>query len=296
MIYAVGLASERTISHFTGIAESRGVAVETVDLRHAVEHGDWQLTMGGQRLARLGGHALDPEGAYYCRITDLSALQEDRERALRWRWLTTALTAWLDDIPGLVVNRPSVRSDNGSKPLHEMSLARAGFKVPASVTSSSPRRLRAFAEAGPTLVKAVSGVRADSRLLAPGDLAGFDPGQGPVHLQRYVEGRDIRAHVVGSQVHAEEITSRAVDYRTDPEAVFQPCELPGPLAQRLVRHTADLGMSFAGWDFKVAGDGTHWCLEANPMPAYDWYDRRLGGGITTSLLELLQGGRSCSTD
>ncbi|MFF7393423.1 RimK family alpha-L-glutamate ligase [Streptomyces scabiei] len=289
MIYAVGLAAETTLAHFTASAEARGVQVETVDLLEAVAADDWQLSMGGGRQARVGGRTLDAEGAYYCRITDLSALQEDPAPALRWRWLTTALAAWLDHIPGLVVNRPSIHCDNGAKPLHEWSLARAGFMVPASVTSSSPRRLRAFAEAGPTIVKAVSGVRATSRLLAPGDLDGFDPWQGPVHLQRHVEGRDVRAHVVGGRVHAEDIASEAVDYRTDPDAVFTPCELPGPLAERMVRHTADLGMSFAGWDFKVAGDGTHWCLEVNPMPAYDWYDRRLDGAVTTSLLDLLRG-------
>ncbi|MGW2706055.1 hypothetical protein [Streptomyces sp. NPDC001340] len=46
-------------------------------------------------------------------------------------------------------------------------------------------------------------------------------------------------------------------------------------------------MAFAGWDFKVAGDGTYWCLEVNPVPAYD---RRLGGAISASLLGLLRGG------
>ncbi|MGW2426206.1 ATP-grasp domain-containing protein [Streptomyces sp. NPDC001709] len=289
MIYAVGLASESTFAHFTATAQARGVPVRAIDLRQAVEAGDWRLVVGGDRSARLGGHVLDPEASYYCRLADLAALQQDRASAQRWRWLTAALTAWLDHIPGLVVNRPSIRSDNGSKPLHELSLSRAGFRVPASITSSSPQRLRAFVEAGPTLVKAISGVRATSRLVTAGDLTGFEPGQGPVHLQRYVAGRDVRAHVVGDRVHAEEIVSGAVDYRIDQDAEFTPCELPGQLAERVVRHTADLGMAFAGWDFKVAGDGTHWCLEVNPMPAYDWYDRRLGGAISASLLGLLQG-------
>ncbi|MFG2375604.1 RimK family alpha-L-glutamate ligase [Streptomyces sp. NPDC048504] len=289
MIYAVGLVSESTFAHFIAEAEARAVPVQAIDLRKVVESGDWRLTVGGDRSARLGGHVLDSEGSYYCRIADLAALQQDRASARHWRWLTTALTAWLDHIPGLVVNRPSIHSDNGSKPLHEQSLARAGFRVPASITGSSPQRLRAFTAAGPTLVKAVSGVRATSRLVDAADLADFEPGQGPVHLQRYVPGRDVRAHVVGDRVHAEEIASGAVDYRTDGDAEFTPCELPEKLAEQVVRHTADLGMSFAGWDFKLTDDGTYWCLEVNPMPAYDWYDRRLGGTITTSLLALLRG-------
>ncbi|MFD4599629.1 RimK family alpha-L-glutamate ligase [Streptomyces sp. NPDC058464] len=292
MIYAVGLNSESTFAHFVAEAEAQAVPVRAVDLRQVVESGDWQLTVGKDRSARLDGQVLDPEGSYYCRVADLAALQHDRASAQRWRWLTTALTAWLDHIPGLVVNRPSIRSDNGSKPLHELSLARAGFRVPASVTGSSPERLRAFAAAGPTIVKALSGVRATSRLVDAADLADFEPGQGPVHLQRYVPGRDVRVHVVGDRVHAEEIVSAAVDYRTDGDAGFTPCELPASLAEQVVRHTAGQGMSFAGWDFKLADDGTYWCLEVNPMPAYDWYDRRLGGTITASLLGLLRGTHS----
>ncbi|MGH3379377.1 MAG: ATP-grasp domain-containing protein [Actinoallomurus sp.] len=285
----MGLGSESTLAHFASTAEAGGVPVRVVDLRKAVESDDWRLTVGGDGAARLDGQDLDPGGAYYCRVTDLGAHEHDRATAQRWRWLTSALVAWLDHIPGMVVNRPSARSDNGSKPLHEHSLARAGFQVPESISSSSPERLRDFATAGPTIVKAISGVRASSRAVDPAELAGLESGQGPVHLQRLVRGVDVRAHVVGDRVYAERIVSTAVDYRDDDDAEFSAYELPPELANLVTGHTAELGMSFAGWDFKVGADGTHWCLEVNPMPAYDWYDRRTGGAITASLLGLLQG-------
>ncbi|MFC7646021.1 hypothetical protein ACFQX6_39555 [Streptosporangium lutulentum] len=51
-------------------------------------------------------------------------------------------------------------------------------------------------------------------------------------------------------------------------------------------------MSFAGWDFKRDPQGVHWCLEVNPMPGYDWYDRRAGGAISESLVGLLTGEKS----
>ncbi len=296
MIYAIGVGSDGTFGHFVEAAASHGVEIVSVDLREVAAGGDWRLAIPDDGRSWLATaterYALDPEGSFFCRIIDLSALQRDVARARRWQGLVAALLAWLDHVPGLVVNRPEVRADNGSKPLHELSLARAGFAVPESLTSSDPARLRAFAAAGPTIVKAASGVRATSRLVGPADFAGFIPWQGPVHLQRYITGTDVRAHVVGMRVHAEEIISAAVDYRAAPpdEVTFAPCE--PHLSRRMIEYTKESGMSFAGWDFKVAEDGAHWCLEVNPMPGYDWYDRRLEGAVSASLLDLLSDGTS----
>ncbi len=68
-----------------------------------------------------------------------------------------------------------------------------------------------------------------------------------------------------------------------------PARLDTALAVKLISATSNLGLVFAGWDFKVSSeDGRVWCLEANPMPGYDGYDRRLGGAVTASLLKCLQ--------
>ncbi|GLW08066.1 hypothetical protein Misp01_31960 [Microtetraspora sp. NBRC 13810] len=295
MIYALGLASDGTIAHFTAEAARRSVPVTLIDLHDVLSGGDWRLAVpddGQSWLATAGQrYDLDADAAYYCRLIDLSSLEPDPGHALRWQSLVVALSAWLDHVPGTVVNRPGAGSDNGSKPLHEMNLHSLGFDVPESVTSSDRDRLRAFAAAGPTIVKALSGVRADSRLVGPADFDDFVPAQGPVHLQRYVRGSDIRAHVCGPDVYAEEIVSAAVDYRTAPagQARYEPCDLPAELADRLVDRTRRLGLAFAGWDLKVDADRRHWCLEVNPMPGYDWYDRRLDGAVSAALLGLLTG-------
>ncbi|MGV9386483.1 ATP-grasp domain-containing protein [Nonomuraea sp. NPDC003707] len=296
MIYAIGVGSDPTYAHFVSETRRIDAPVAAVDLREVVAEGRWRLAVPDDGDSVLPTaeetHRLDPAASYFCRLSDLSALQDDVRQARRWQSLVTALTAWLDHIPGQVVNRPAVRADNGSKPLHEWSLANAGFAVPESLTTSEGDRLRAFAESGPTVVKAVSGVRVTCRLVRPEEFDGFDRRQGPVHLQRYIAGADVRAHVVGTRVHAEEIVSSGVDYRAAPreQVAFTPCELPASLAARMTVCTRDFGMAFAGWDFKVAGDGVYWCLEVNPMPGYDWYDRRLGGAITASLLGLLTRG------
>jgi len=48
-----------------------------------------------------------------------------------------------------------------------------------------------------------------------------------------------------------------------------------------------MGLLLAGWDFKVDSDGRAWCLEANAMPGYSSYDRRLGGSISNEILRLM---------
>jgi D-alanine-D-alanine ligase-like ATP-grasp enzyme len=64
--------------------------------------------------------------------------------------------------------------------------------------------------------------------------------------------------------------------------------LPDELAELLIRRTADQGLLFAGWDFKVDSDGTYWCLECNPMPGYSHYDRVCDYTISDALMALLR--------
>ncbi|MGH1394633.1 MAG: ATP-grasp domain-containing protein [Trichormus sp.] len=296
MIYAIGIDSDRTFRHFIRQTHQRGIEVQAINLREVVLSGDWRLTLpdDGMSWVSVGDQKLplDPKAAYYCRIIDLSTVQSDMALAMRWRSLLAALCVWLEYIPGVVINHPGGRTDNSSKPLHEYSLQSWGFNVPPSLTSSDPELLAAFASLGKTIVKPTSGIRADSRLVSPEEFLDFHPSQGPVHLQRYFAGADVRAHVVGDQVHAEIINCPQVDYRRSyQEAKYSPWQLPESLTKQIIQATAAFGLQFAGWDFKVTEDQQYWCLEANPMPGYDGYDIRADGKITNSLLALLQGGR-----
>jgi hypothetical protein len=295
MIAAIGLDTDRTLMHFVAEAARRRTGVQVIDLRSIAE-GDWRLSIpaGSASWVVAGGRRidLDPEGSYFCRLTDLSSVIEEKAQAIVWRGLMAGLTAWLEAIPGHVINRPGHHADNSAKPLHEALLRRWGFKVPPSLTSSDGDRLRTFAAAGPTVVKAISGVRADCRQVGEDEFVNFSCGRGPVHLQRLVLGFDVRAHVVGDVVHAEGIFSDLVDYRIgDGECTFSEIDLPDRLREMVVATTRRLGLRFAGWDFKVTPDREFWCLEVNPMPGYNGYDVRLGGRITQSLIRALEGGR-----
>lgn len=289
MLIAIGLDTDPTIAHFARAAAGLSAPLDFLNLRAAVR-GEWNLPLNLERPAWIAfdGRRVDlrPEHAIYCRLIDLSSASPGLARKRRWRSLIGGLAAWLEQTPGRVANRPGHFADNGSKPLHESWLRRVGFATPESLTSSQRERLIAFAEAGPCIAKSVAGVRADTRQVTASDFADFTPERGPVHLQRRIMGRDARLHVVGDDVHAEMIESQAVDYRIAP-ARFRPFRPPPDLVERVVLATRQAGLLFAGWDFKLDEDGRFWCLEANPMPGYDSYDRRAHGAITRSLVEQL---------
>jgi hypothetical protein len=292
MIYVIGLDSDKTVLHFLAHARKNGVDTTLVSLRDVASGGGWQLTIpdDGNSSIRTSSSllSLDPEGSYYCRIIDLSSLQQDLLQVRKWRSMISSLSAWLEHIPGVVINRPGIESDNFCKPLHETTLGRLGFKVPASITSSNASILHAFANAFPTIVKPVSGVLSSTRLVNASEFLDFDSRRGPVHLQQYISGTDVRAHVIGEEVHAEGIRSSGIDYRRPGNAVqFWPCRLPEDVHDKIVSSAKCFGLAFMGWDFKVDSSGEYWCLEANPMPGYSVYDTRAQFGITQALISAL---------
>jgi hypothetical protein len=289
LITAIGVATDPTLRYFCSTARTLGAAVALVDLAEAVS-GTWLLTVPPDVPSWIGGNGpnpvhLDPWGRYYCRLIDLGSVSPGQE--VVWRTLITAVGGWLELAPGTVVNRPGHANDNACKPLHEAVLARLGFAVPASFTGSCRRDLVAFAAEGPTVAKALSGQRADCRTVTVGDFDDYDDRSGPVHLQRFVPGDDVRAHVIGEEIIAVRIRSAEADYRLDRAAQFEPFTLVAPMAARIRDATREFGLAFAGWDFRVEGE-RYWALEANPMPGYSYYDTKLEGRITKALLNHLQ--------
>jgi len=294
MIAAIGLDVDPTFPVFVAAALAHETPVTVLNLRAAVE-GEWRVPLPPSEPAQFsfGGIEIElrPEDTYFCRLIDMSSQQQDPELARRWFALTRALGAWLNQAPQIVANRPHVGAHNSAKPFHEAILGRLGFKVPASITSSDPEELLAFAREGPTISKAVSGVRADTEIATPDLLGSFDPSSGPLHLQRRVLGTDIRAHVVGDRVLAQAIASGdGVDYRRDGRFdELEVVELPEQLTQQLAAASRELELPFAGWDLRLDPSGEYWCLEVNPMPGYGPYDSRCDGAISALLLDYLGG-------
>jgi RimK-like ATP-grasp domain len=288
VIGIAGTRADPVLVHFATRCVLGDVPFAVLDLVDASAAGDWRLS--------VPPHPADfVSGTETVRLADLTGLYirpiylgTTPRHVARWQGLMEGLGAWIDEADLLVINRPRGNQLNSVKPAHYAWLSANGLLVPPSLLTADPRRVRRFVAAGRTVVKPVCGTRATTREIRAGDLDRLAQSEGPVLVQRMVEGDDVRVHVVGDTVIACRFSSATVDYRSDRKAERSVADIPTELARLLVAKTAEQGLIFAGWDFKVDRRGTYWCLECNPMPGYSYYDRVCDGAISDALIKLLR--------
>jgi len=98
----------------------------------------------------------------------------------------------------------------------------------------------------------------------------------------------VRVHVVGDRAFASRIVAQSSDYRYDKEAEVEDWDLPEPWTERCLQLARKLGLWLAGIDLRFTPEGEVVCFEANPSPAFTWYEARTGQPITSALCDLLQ--------
>ena len=166
---------------------------------------------------------------------------------------SAALLAVLGSLPATVVNRPAAGRSNLAKPFQLAALAAAGLAIPDTLVTTDPGAARDFLARHRRIVyKSISGVRSVVASINAGDPAGVERldrlGHGPVQLQQWIDGTDVRVHVVGDRWFATSITSEATDYRYASDGTappeLAPCDLPEDLGRRLV--DVSHGMRSAG--------------------------------------------------
>lgn len=199
----------------------------------------------------------------------------------------------LDILPALVVNRPTHGRSNGCKPLHMRELAGAGFDVPRWVATNDADQAEELASRSPAgaVVKAASGLRSHVRRWTTEMRTRFDAGTAPHVVQEFIEGDEVRVHVVGESVFAARIEATVTDYRFDTTSVhYDDCTPPGEIAQRCVDHARREGLPLAGFDFRVDRTGRWYCLEMNPVPSFLPYEAGTGAMIGDAVIDLLAPG------
>jgi glutathione synthase/RimK-type ligase-like ATP-grasp enzyme len=193
-----------------------------------------------------------------------------------------------------VVNRPSAGISNGSKPFQLQLIAAAGLSVPETLVTTDPAAARNFlAQHGRVVYKSVSGVRSIVAALEAGDRDRLDGvSSGPVQLQRWIGGRDVRVHVVGERCFATAVDSAADDYRYGARKGVDPTltavDVPPSLQERLVALTRRLGLLVAGIDLRVTAAEQWFCFEVNPSPGFTFYEDATGQPIGDAIADLLQ--------
>jgi glutathione synthase/RimK-type ligase-like ATP-grasp enzyme len=187
-------------------------------------------------------------------------------------------------------------ASNGSKPYQAQLIQACGFQVPDSLVTNDPESVREFqAEHGRVIFKSISGERSIVHELDDEFLSRLEHIRWcPVQFQAYVEGLDLRVHVVGEKVFATTVRSDATDYRYAgasgaPLPRLEPARLSDTLADRCVNLSRRLGLAFSGIDLRVTPDEQIVCFEVNPCPGYSYYETHTGQPIARAVAEYLTG-------
>src|SRR5215470_2660967 len=111
------------------------------------------------------------------------------------------LLALVSSLRGVVINRPAAGRSNASKPYQLSLITQAGFEVPDTLVTTDPGAARAFLrEHGLLIYKSLSGIRSIVATIDAGDESRLDDVRtGPVQLQAYTHGLDVRVYIVGER-------------------------------------------------------------------------------------------------
>jgi len=169
---------------------------------------------------------------------------------------------------------------------------RNGFPIPRTLVTTVPDRVLAFRDecGGKIIYKGASSNRSIVKLLDSADLDRLPLVRNcPVQFQEYIDGSNIRVHVVGDRVFALRIQSAGVDYRYCARQ-FESISLPEPVERQCLSLSQTLGLCFSGIDL-IERDGAHYCLEVNPSPGFSFYELRAHQPISVALAEFLRDGK-----
>jgi hypothetical protein len=306
VIVLAGIRSEPALARVADELSALGLPFLWFDQRRAAE------TECIMRLDDEGLHGVLRDGdrsvgledvaAVYWRLMDdrllpeLKGLPADAPERVHCRNLHETFLAWTSLTPGRVVNRAAAMASNGSKPYQAQLIRAVGLDIPETLVTNDPNLVRDFvARHGRIVYKSISGIRSVVHEVDADALARLDDIRWcPVQFQAYVQGIDVRVHVVGARVFATRVTSDAADYRYagiqgGPPARLESMRLSEDLQALCVDLTARLGLRFSGIDLRLTSDGQVVCFEVNPSPAYSYYEGNTGQPIARALADHLAG-------
>lgn len=258
-----GLQFEVRSGRISGLLRQEGRTCRLEDFR-----GVFLRLMDDTKLPELEKEPSDSHQRHYCR-----ALHE-------------SLMYWVEMTPARIINRVGAMGSNSSKPYQAQLIREHGFAIPETLITNDPDLVREFVSThGRVVYKSISGLRSIVQDFSGSDLERLHLIRWcPVQFQAFIDGTNIRVHVVGEEVFATQIRSGATDYRyahlqVEAGAQLQSVELPEELVQGCVRLAKGLGLAFAGIDLKITPEGRAYCFEVNPCPAFTYYESQTGQPI-----------------
>lgn len=245
-------------------------------------------------------YRLEEFSGVYTRLMDDQSLPElkgEPQNSLRrrsCRSLHETLIRWCEVAPIRIVNRSSPMGSNFSKPYQSQLIRSLGFRVPETLITNDPSAVIEFFHRHHRVIyKSISSVRSIVQTLEAKDLSRLHQIKWcPVQFQEYIDGVNVRVHIIGTKAFATSIVTDVADYRYVHRLEGSTIELkesilPQDLEIRCIKLAQALELDFAGIDLKITPDRHAYCFEVNPSPAFSYFESNTGQPIARTLARYL---------
>ena len=268
---------------------------EDISLDFCIENKE----INGTLQIRSNRYELNELSGIYIRFMDENFLPEieneplGSERRTKCRSLHESIFLFCEIAPCRVVNRMSSMGSNSSKPYQAQIIRSHGFNIPETLISNEPKSVLEFKSRFEKIVyKSISSVRSIVQVLGQEDLERLKfISWCPVQFQEYIEGLNVRVHVIGDKVFATSIESDFTDYRYaakfGADTKLKPYDLDHEVSEKCISLSKDLELDFTGIDLKIKPNKEIFCFEVNPSPAYNFYESNAHQPIARCLAEYL---------
>jgi hypothetical protein len=259
-ILIFGSSKDLTVTKLLDYAHSKGVPATLIP----VEELGWRYVIDWDPSARFD---VRKRFGIYHRIPGT--------RDPRLAKLFAILNSMLAHLDGNIVNRPSRRTTNHSKPLQMAVInklkADLVYGIPTQLINGWPKNH--FAE-GRTVIKSISSMRSQAVTLSDRRLADkVNIRFCPVQLQPQLYGDNIRVHVCGDVIIAIKLKTKLLDYRFYDGITCELIRIPESVSRWCWQITQAEGLELSGIDLiRTYHPERYFFLEINPSPGYYYFE------------------------
>ena len=208
------------------------------------------------------------------------------------------LEGWIHALGDRVVNPLAADLAARRKPLQLARAAVCGFRIPATVISTSPDDVRTFVAAidHEFIYKCLTSPPWTSFATLPLNdeaKANLDLLRlSPCIMQRRIDGgTDVRVTVIDHEIFAAEVKARhpdaRLDWRLDPAIDVTAHRLPAEVTRSIMQMQRELGLRYGAYDFRIDAEGHYWFFEVNSGGQFLFVEIATGQPISRAFADAL---------
>lgn len=202
----------------------------------------------------------------------------------------------LNDFQGRWVSHPDATRLAENKLLQLRAARNVGIRIPATLVSQDPARIRTFCATHPgAIIKPVAtprGVELATTAVVSQELLDNDDvlGLTPAIYQECIPGtRHLRISVLGERCDAALVEAEALDWRADLNIPFRHHQLDANLERQLHAILRELDLAMGIFDVKLADDGEPVFLEVNAQGQFLFVEGLAGIPLADIFADFLYG-------